>query len=90
MQNLCPEFLLHLQKQCEDSVMMLPSSQEATLMRKVNHILIQAEQTCQGRPHLILACPCKSKHRSQRHREAYIGTYISATHNTRNQNREGQ
>jgi hypothetical protein len=34
MQNLQPEFLLHLQKQCEDSVMMLPSSQEATVTRK--------------------------------------------------------
>jgi hypothetical protein len=48
MQNLHPEFLLHLQKQCEDSVIMLPSSQEAMLMRKVNHILIQAATNLSG------------------------------------------
>jgi hypothetical protein len=48
MKNLQPEFLLHLQKQCADSVMMLPSSQEATVTRKVNHILIQAATNLSG------------------------------------------
>jgi hypothetical protein len=42
MQNLHPEFLLHFQKQWEDSVMMPANSQEIWLRKKVNNILILA------------------------------------------------
>jgi hypothetical protein len=40
--NLCPEFLLPFQKQWEDSDVMLASTQETLLIKKVNSILIQA------------------------------------------------
>ncbi len=40
--NLRPEFLLLFQKQWEDSDVMLASTQETSLIKKVNSILIQA------------------------------------------------
>jgi hypothetical protein len=40
--NLRPEFLLPFRKQWEDSDVMLASTQETLLIKKVNSILIQA------------------------------------------------
>jgi hypothetical protein len=40
--NLHPEFLLPLQKQWEDSDVMLASTQETFLIKEVNSMLIQA------------------------------------------------
>jgi hypothetical protein len=43
IQNLCPEILLHFQKQLEDSVMLL--AQETKLIKTVHNILIQAKMS---------------------------------------------
>jgi hypothetical protein len=40
LQDLHPEFLLHFWKQQENSVMMLPSTQETMLIKKVNSIIL--------------------------------------------------
>jgi len=40
LQDLHPEFLLHFWKEQENSVMMLPSTQEILLIKKVNSIIL--------------------------------------------------
>jgi hypothetical protein len=58
-------------KQWQDSVMVL-----ATTQRDIANLKIVSSckllQASEGRIHFILACPCKSKHLSQRYREAHI------------------